>query len=199
MQCLVIFGAENAHPLAWLLNRKRRHVWCALQDTERNVWVSYNWHQGLPAIKSEAAADFDLTDHYRNQGYEVLEIDRGTEALMQPVILNNCVGHVKVVCAIKSWALTPYQLHRSIVGPKGFVMKFKQLLVLPGFGGGAPAPPPPPAPLPPPPTKADPAVVKARTDAQRRLRQQRGLAGTQVADQASLGTASTANKTLLGN
>ena len=78
-------------------------------------------------------------------------------------------------------------------------MKFKQLLVLPGFGGGTPAPPPPPAPLPPPPTKADPAVVKARTDVQRRLRQQHGLAGTQVADQASLGTASTANKTLLGN
>ena len=100
---------------------------------------------------------------------------------------------------IKSWAMTPYQLHRSIVGPKGFVMKFKQLLVLPGFGGGAPAAPAAPSPLPPPPTKADPAVVKARTDAQRRLRQQRGLAGTQVADQASLGTAPTANKTLLGN
>ncbi|MGZ0220229.1 MAG: hypothetical protein ACKVIY_14570 [Acidimicrobiales bacterium] len=199
MHCLVIFGAENAHPLAWLLNRKRRHVWCALQDTERNMWVSYDWHQGLPVIKAEAAADFDLAGHYRDQGYEVVKVDRGTEALMQPLILNNCVGHVKVVCAIKSWAMTPHQLHRSIVGPKGFIMKLKHFLVLPGFGGKRSSPPPPPAPLPPPPTKADPAVVKARTDAQRRLRQQRGMSGTQVAKQATLGTASTANKTLLGN
>jgi hypothetical protein len=79
-------------------------------------------------------------------------------------------------------------------------MRLKHLMMVPGFGGGsAPAPPPPPPPLPPPPTKADPAVVKAREDSQRRLRQQRGLAGTIKADQNALGTATTADKTLLGN
>tara|TARA_R110000744_G_scaffold90678_1_gene176039 strand:- start:927 stop:1415 length:489 start_codon:yes stop_codon:yes gene_type:complete len=162
------------------------------------MWVSYDWHQGLPVIKAEAAADFDLASYYRDQGYEVVKVDRGKDALMRPLVLNNCVGHVKLICAIKSWAMTPHQLHRSIVGPRGFVMMLKHFLVFPGFGG-TPSPPPPPPPLPPPPTKADPAVVKARTDAQRRLRQQRGMAGTQVADQATVGTALTANKTLLGN
>jgi hypothetical protein len=79
MKCLLIFGAENAHPLAWMLNRKRRHVWCALQDVERGVWVSYNWHKGLPVIQAEAAADYDLATHYRAQGFAVVEVERGTE------------------------------------------------------------------------------------------------------------------------
>jgi len=200
MKCLVVFGAENAHPLAWLLNRKRRHVWCALQDTEQNMWLSYNWHKGLPIIRAEAAADFDLEVHYLAQGFEVVSIERGDIPCMSFSILNNCVGHVKVVCAIKSWALTPYQLYRSLTPKKGLTMKLKQLFTVPGFGGGSsPAPPPPPPPLPPPPTKADPAVVQSREAEQRRLKQARGLRSTIRTNRAPLAAADTADKTLLGN
>ena len=199
MKCLIIFGSENDHPLAWLLNRKRRHVWCAMQDTDRNMWVSYNWHKGVPIIQCESAADYDLATHYRADGYSVVEIERGTDPRIYPLILNNCVGHVKVICAIKSLAVTPQQLYRSLLPRRGLAMKIKQLMSIPGFGGGSPSPPPPPPPLPPPPTKADPAVVKSREDEQRRLRQQRGLAGTIKTDQGALSTADTANKTLLGN
>ena len=201
MKCLVVFGAENAHPLAWLLNRKRRHVWCALQDTEQNMWLSYNWHKGLPIIRAEAAADFDLEVHYLAQGFEVVSIERGDIPCMSFSILNNCVGHVKVVCAIKSWALTPYQLYRSLTPKKGLTMKLKQLFTIPGFGGSspAPAPPPPPPPLPPPPTKADPAVVQSREAEQRRLKQARGLRSTIRTNPAPLAAADTADKTLLGN
>tara|TARA_R110002073_G_scaffold228573_2_gene389353 strand:+ start:2627 stop:3217 length:591 start_codon:yes stop_codon:yes gene_type:complete len=196
MKCLIIFGAENAHPFAWILNRKRRHVWCALQDTERNVWVSYNWHQGLPIIQSECAADYDLATYYRAQGYTVIEMERGIYPRIPLFILNNCVGHVKQVCALKSWAVTPHQLYRSLVGNNP--MRFKQLFTVPGFGARAPAPPPPPAPLPPPPTKADPAVIKSREDELRRRRLAQGLSGT-IKTSSALENASTANKTLLGN
>ena len=199
MRCLVIFGASNMHPLAWLLSPKHRHVWCAVQDKDRGTWVSYNWHQGLPIINAESASDFDLAAHYRGQGHEVVEIERGTAPVMCPFILNNCVGHVKIVCAIKSLALTPHQLFRHLTGRKGFAMKFKQLFIVPGFGSSAPTPPPPPAPLPPPPTPADPAVIKSRADEQRRLKQQRGLAGTIKTGKTALSAADTANKTLLGN
>jgi hypothetical protein len=185
--------------MAWLLNRKRRHVWCAMQDTGRNMWVSYNWHKGVPIIQCEAAADYDLATHYRADGYSVVEIERGTDPRIYPLILNNCVGHVKVICAIKSFAVTPQQLYRSLLPRRGFAMKIKQFMSIPGFGGGNPSPPPPPPPLPPPPTKADPAVVKSRGDEQRRLKQQRGMAGTIKTDQGALSTADTANKTLLGN
>ena len=67
MKCLLIFGTENAHPLSWMLSRKHRHVWCALQDLERGVWVSYNWHKGLPIIQAESAADYDLAAHHYNE------------------------------------------------------------------------------------------------------------------------------------
>ena len=198
MKCLVIFGAENAHPLAWMLSRKHRHVWCALQDVERGVWVSYNWHQGLPIIQVESAADYDLAAHYRAQGFTVVEMERGTKPRLFPFVMNNCVGHVKVICALRTFTVTPEWLYRSMTKRKR-PMKLKELFTVPGFGGGSPAPPPPPPPLPPPPTKADPAVVKAREDAVRRLKQQRGMAGTIKTGTSPLDPAQTANKTLLGN
>jgi hypothetical protein len=202
MKCLIIFGSDNAHPLAWLLSKARRHVWCALRDDERGVWVSYNWHKGLPIIQAEAAATYDLQAHYRDQGFEVLEIDRGEAPVSSGLMLNNCVGHTKIVAAISSASLTPNQLYKFLTARRrgSRAMSFLRYIGVPGFGSSSPSPPPPPAPLPPPPTRADPSVVKARTDAQRRLRQARGMAGTQVADQSALAaTAQTANKTLLGN
>jgi hypothetical protein len=165
MKCLVIFGSENSHPLAWMLNRKHRHVWCALQDLERGVWVSYNWHRGLPIIQAEAAADYDLAAHYRDQGYSVVEIERGIEPRLFPFVMNNCVGHVKVICALRTFTVTPHWLYRSMTKGKR-PMKFKQLFTVPGFGGSpAPAPPPPP---PPPPVKSAAEVRAAEQDARRR-------------------------------
>jgi hypothetical protein len=198
MKCLLIFGTENAHPLAWMLSRKHRHVWCALQDVERGVWVSYNWHKGLPIIQVESAADYDLAAHYRDQGSTVVEMERGTKPRLFPFILNNCVSHVKVVCALRTFTVTPQWLYRSMT-KRTLAMRIKKMFTVPGFGGGSPAPPPPPPPLPPPPTKADPAVVKSREDEQRRLKQQRGMAGTVKTGSTPLGTATTADKTLLGN
>jgi hypothetical protein len=198
MKCLLIFGTENAHPLAWMLSRKHRHVWCALQDVERGVWVSYNWHKGLPIIQVESAADYDLAAHYRDQGFTVVEMERGTKPRLFPFILNNCVSHVKVVCALRTFTVTPQWLYRSMT-KRTLAMRIKKMFTVPGFGGSSPAPPPPPPPLPPPPTKADPAVVKSREEEQRRLKLQRGMAGTVKTGSTPLGTATTADKTLLGN
>ena len=114
MDGLVIFSADNKHPLAWLLNRHLRHVWCALRDESRGVWVSFNGHHGIPIVRVEAAADFDLASHYEEQGYEVIRVQRGTEPSYSPLVLNNCVGYVKVVMAIKCWAVTPYGLYRHL-------------------------------------------------------------------------------------
>ena len=152
-----------------------------------------------PIIRAEAAADFDLEAHYLSHGFEVISIERGDIPCMSFSILNNCVGHVKVVCAIKSWALTPYQLYNSLTRKKGLTMKLKQLFTVPGFGGSSPSPPPPPPPLPPPPTKADPAVIQSREAEKRRLKQARGLRSTIKTNKAPMAAATTADKTLLGN
>tara|TARA_S200002703_G_scaffold146855_1_gene142234 strand:- start:1810 stop:2172 length:363 start_codon:yes stop_codon:yes gene_type:complete len=114
MDGLIIFSDENAHPLAWLLHRRFRHVWCALRDEERGVWVSFNGHQGIPIVQVEAAADFDLASHYEEQGYTVVRVKRGTKPSYSPLVLNNCVGYVKVVMAVKCWSVTPYRLFRHL-------------------------------------------------------------------------------------
>jgi len=111
---LIIFSADNSHPLAFLLNKRVRHVWCALRDEDRGVWVSVNWHQGVPIVQVETGSDFDLAAYYEEQGYEVIRVERGTEPSYSPVVLNNCVGYVKVVMAIKCWAVTPYGLYRHL-------------------------------------------------------------------------------------
>ena len=195
MKCLLIFGAENAHPLAWLLNRNRRHVWCALQDVDRGAWISYNWHQGVPVIQAEAAADYDLATHYRAQGFAVVEVERGTKPRLFPLVMNNCVGHVKVVCALHTFAVTPHQLYRSMTKRKR-PMKFKQLFTVPGFGGGsAPAPPPPP---PPPPEKSADEVRADEQMARRRAAGAQGRASTILTGSDAGDTETGGKKMLLG-
>jgi hypothetical protein len=194
MKCLLIFGAGNSHPLAWLLNRKRRHVWCALQDIDRNMWVSYNWHQGVPVIQSEAAADYDLATHYRAQGFAVVEVERGTQPRLFPLVMNNCVGHVKVICALRTFAVTPHQLYRSMTKGKR-PMKFKQLFTVPGFGGSpAPVAPLPP---PPPPEKSAEEVRAAEQDARRRAAGAKGRASTILTGSTGAGDAETGGKKML--
>jgi hypothetical protein len=194
MKCLLIFGAENAHPLAWLLNRKRRHVWCALQDVDRGAWISYNWHQGVPVIQAEAAADYDLTTHYRAQGFAVVEVDRGTQPRLFPLVMNNCVGHVKVICALHTFAVTPHQLYRSMTKMKR-PMKIKQLFTVPGFGGSSPAAPPPP---PPPPEKSAEEVRAAEQTARRRAAGAQGRASTILTGSDAGDTETGGKKMLLG-
>ena len=195
MKCILIFGTENAHPLSWMLSRKHRHVWCALQDLERGVWVSYNWHKGLPIIQAESAADYDLAAHYRDQGYSVVEIERGIKPRLFPFILNNCVSHVKVVCALRTFTVTPQWLYRSMTKRKR-PMRIKELFTVPGFGGSpAPAPPPPP---PPPPEKSAEEVRAAEQESRRRAAGAKGRASTILTSSGVDDTEVGGKKTLLG-
>ena len=199
MDGIVVFQYANSHPLAWLLHHRHRHVWCAIKDEERGMWISYDWRQGIPMMRAEAASDFDLAAHYRKQGYDVVGVKVSDRANLFPIILNNCVGHVKLIMGIKSWAVTPHQLYQYCTIKRcSMLQKIKLCLTAPGFGGGStPAPPPPPPPPPEPPKKTDEAVKQARADEQRRARQRAGVAGTVKTPLGGAGEATT-TKTLLG-
>ena len=162
MHSYLIFGADNSHPLAWLLHKQHRHVWCIIADTEHNTWVSYDWAQGLPELRTEAALDFDIKTHYEAHGYDVVAIPEGERAAVQgPIVLNNCVGHVKSVLGIRGFALVPHQLYKLVTKRLKREAEDKRRLNMmsaPGFGSpkmppmpAMPAyvPPPPPPPLPP--------------------------------------------------
>ena len=139
MQCLVIFGQENIHPLAWLLHKRHRHVWCAVRDTDQQTWMTYDWDIGTPQIRSYCHSDFDLAPFLRKEGWDVVEAEVGETPAYGPIMANNCVGHVKVVCAIRSHALTPHglfkHLHRRRRWRFGLPPRFGRLFSVPGMGG----------------------------------------------------------------
>ena len=138
MDALIIFSDKNEHPLGRLLNKKHRHVWCALRQGD--FWIVYNWHQGLPVL-DVTAGDFDLAGYYRRlKGIEVIETTQGKEPAYGPWICNNCTAHTLVICGIrKHFLYTPQQLWNYL---KGNTMRerikrfFTTMCFVPGFGGG---------------------------------------------------------------
>lgn len=114
MDGIVVFQQANSHPLSWMLHKSHRHVWCATRRGD--IWVSYDWRCGLPDIRAEAGGSFDLGDHYTKEGYTVIPMPLPERPLMGPLILNNCVGHTKLMMGIRApWVLTPRQLLRHLV------------------------------------------------------------------------------------
>jgi hypothetical protein len=144
MDAYLIFGVENNHPFAWMLNKRCRHVWCVLADHGAGMWVSYNWHQGLPVVRVEAALDFDIGSYYTQAGWTVVDLSWLERSPVQgPFILNNCVGHVKSVLGIGGFSLVPNQLLKYVTRSMPAMPVINcDLLTVPGFGGSStPAPP----------------------------------------------------------
>ena len=146
MDALVIFSSENNHPMSWLLHKERRHAWCAVRDTERGHWLSYDWAQGIPRMRCEAPSDFDLKSFYQEQGFEVVETMVGTTPPHGPLQWNNCVGHIKTILALNTYALVPNGLYKHLTRRSSSLFSFiRDLSFVPGFGGArsyAPLPPP---------------------------------------------------------
>jgi len=114
MKALVFFSDDNTHPLAFMLRRGCRHVWCAVYDDRTRMWVEYNTGAFGHDLRVACDGDFDLSRYYEDQGVEVFAIDTGDPSIHLPYTLNNCVGVVKSVLGLSSWALTPSQLRRHI-------------------------------------------------------------------------------------
>ena len=136
MKALLVFSPENSHPLAFLLNRKRRHVFVCLR-TDLG-WVLYDWRMGLPIVEPCAAREYDLAGFYRDQGLEVLEIETGTHTGYGPLMMNNCVGHAKLLIGASSFALVPNGLYQHFTRRSSMNRLFdflRKFSFIPGFGG----------------------------------------------------------------
>jgi len=115
---LVIFEHNNLHPLGGALRAGYRHVWCAVLDDNAHSWVSHDLRLDGYTTTVMCAPDYDLAEHLRAEGKEVIEITRGRRRILGPFILNNCVGMTKTICGIHSWALTPWQLCQHLIRHK---------------------------------------------------------------------------------
>jgi len=179
MKALVVFTNENAHWLGRFLRPAYRHVYCVLPTADG---CSTEINLGAKGIQTftYAGNPAELAVHYRNlpntSHVELVEYDPIDRHLL-PMSLNNCVGLTKQLLGIRSWGVTPYQLHRYIK-PKGQRMRIN--LTLAGGGGGsvsalgnflkkplvAPPPPTSPSVAPPSPVQSTPRQGSRRMGAE---------------------------------
>ena len=59
--------------------------------------------------------DYPLAQYLREQGKEVIAIERKARRTPGPFILNNCVGLTISIGGIRSSALTPWQLRQHLI------------------------------------------------------------------------------------
>lgn len=105
---------ENAHILSPLL---KRGFWHCFAVVERNgLWLMVDGRDGRPDVKYVCNSDdgFDLAGFYRDRGMTVIETVQRDDPAPWPLCLRNCVGLVKSLLCLRSWAVTPYQLYRHI-------------------------------------------------------------------------------------
>jgi len=112
---LVIFEHNNLHPLSPLLKRGYRHVWCAVIDERAHSWIGHDLRLEGHVTTVLCEPDYPLAQYLRDQGKEVIAIERKARRTPGPFILNNCVGLTKSICGIRSAALTPWQLRQHLI------------------------------------------------------------------------------------
>ena len=116
MQALVIFKDENYHWAGDWLRPGYRHVLCVVPayDGEDGCVAFDVTIKGLQTVPLPGRPT-DYIQDYENRGAEVLVVDYTPEKRpLFPMLLNNCVGLTKHMIGIRSWAVTPWQLHRHL-------------------------------------------------------------------------------------
>jgi hypothetical protein len=116
LKALVVFHdeGERHHVLSPLL---KKGFWHCFVVVERNgLWLLVDGRDGTPDVKyiCNYDDDFDLAAFYRDKGMTVIETAQRQGGSPWPLCLRNCVGLVKTLLCLRSWALTPYQLYKHI-------------------------------------------------------------------------------------
>lgn len=112
-RALVVFHDHGAHILDRFLKPGFRHCFVDIEDG--HCWISIDGRVGVPVIAAVAPAEYDLAAFYREQGFTVVEMERGAAATRLPFINANCVGIVKVILGIRApLVLSPWQLYKYL-------------------------------------------------------------------------------------
>lgn len=95
----------------------RKGFWHCFVCLERNgLWLKVDGERGVPVVEYLTQSDgFDLAAYFREQGCVVIETEQRQEAVFTPLILRNCVGMVKAILCIRSFAVTPRGLYRHLM------------------------------------------------------------------------------------
>lgn len=78
------------------------------------LWLLVDGKDGIPAVRYLSDEEFDLAGFYREQGIIVVETEQGKIPPTCPFLWRNCVGLVKAILCLRSFAFTPYQLYKRL-------------------------------------------------------------------------------------
>ena len=112
LDALVVFHGHGCHVLSRFLKPGFSHVFVAVRDGD--YWISIDMRAGVPAIEVVAPGGFDLAAFYRDEGFTVIETSQRRKAPRAPFAIANCVGHVKAILCIRSFAITPWRLYKHL-------------------------------------------------------------------------------------
>lgn len=113
MSNLVVFHDNGGHPLDFLLKKGFRHCFCVVASG--NYWIQVDATIGLPELNVIAGTDYDLEQYYIDEGYTVVKAKKDKPS-PYPYLHNNCVGMIKSVLGLRTFAVTPYQLFKYLGG-----------------------------------------------------------------------------------
>lgn len=115
MKCLIVFSSANTHWLSSLLHKDTRHVSIAIYDDRTRIWIEHDVTAQGHIMQVVCDGDYDIVSYFENEGREVYALDVDPQRRINlPFLLNNCVGMVKAMAGLDSWALTPRQLRRHV-------------------------------------------------------------------------------------
>ncbi len=112
MKALVVFHDHGCHVLDPLLRQGFRHVFCAVESGDS--WISIDSRAGVMVVKVVAPSGYDLATFYRGEGFTVVETTQRAVPTRAPFAMANCVGCVKAVLSICSFAVTPWRLYKFL-------------------------------------------------------------------------------------
>jgi hypothetical protein len=113
---MVFFGpGERPGKIARWLSRGWQHVCCASFDPVHGLWIYVNPARDRTYILAMTPDEFNARfGHLLNTSTAILEFPVEADRAFSPTWAS-CVGTVKGIMGIRSWAFTPYGLYRDLV------------------------------------------------------------------------------------
>lgn len=111
---VVFIGSDLIEGGSWygrFLKEGFVHCFVLIQSNEK--WIKIDGHRGKMIVKYIGNVS-DLESHYRNQGATVVNTIVRDRPLLSPMVARNCVGLIKCILGIRSFAFTPWQLYKHL-------------------------------------------------------------------------------------
>jgi len=88
---------------------------CCVVVDDGEYWIKLDSGIGVVMVQCITGSDgFDIAQYYRDSGYTVVETEQENRTVTFPFIARSCVGMVKQLLGISSFALTPYRLYKHL-------------------------------------------------------------------------------------